>query len=525
MISTTGFPRSVRLVAMLALCSLRPCIAETCQALSKKQLSNAEIRATELIPQGIFKNGSDSVRVTADFCRVSLILRPSGDSDIRAEVWLPASTWNRKLQGAGNGGFAGSIDYGSLASAVSHGYAAAATDTGHQSDPSSADWAFGHPEKIVDFGYRAIHEMTIAAKTLVAAFYGDKPAHAYLNACSNGGRQGLMEAQRYPADYDGVAAGAPTYYWTRLMTTLIFNLQALSKPGSGISAAKLPAIEAAALALCDSRDGVNDGVIENPLRCRFNPDVLLCKGAETDACLTKPQITALKAIYGGAKTSKGVAILPGYEAGGEAEPLGWRTWITGENRAASFQSVLGAGFFKFMVYADPNWDYAGSSIGQDMTLADEKLGSVLNATDADLRPFERRGGKLILYHGWNDAAVPPRGTIDYYMSVMKEMGPKETASFVRLFMIPGWGHCGGGTGPNIFGQSAAPRSDADHDMDAALERWVEQGKAPERIIATQMKPKTNPAEVLRTRPLCAYPLTGRWTGKGSTDSADNFVCR
>ena len=198
---------------VLFLCCWRPCIADTCQELSKRQLPNTEIRSAELIPQGIFKNGSDSLRVTANFCRVSLILGPSGDSHIRAEVWLPSSGWNRKLQGVGNGGFAGSIDYGSLASAVSHGYAAAATDTGHQANPSSADWALGHPEKIVDFGYRALHEMTVTAKVLVAAYYGENPARAYLNACSNGGRQGLMEAQRYPADYDGIAAGAPTYYW------------------------------------------------------------------------------------------------------------------------------------------------------------------------------------------------------------------------------------------------------------------------------------------------------------------------
>jgi hypothetical protein len=509
----------------LVLCCWRPCVADTCQELSKRQLSNAEIGSTELIPQGIFKNGSDSVKVTEDLCRVSLILRPSADSDIRAEVWLPSTRWNRKLQGVGNGGFAGTIDYSSLASAVSHGYAAAATDTGHQSDPSSADWALGHPEKTVDFGYRAVHEMTVTAKALVAAYYGENPARAYLNACSNGGRQGLMEAQRYPADYDGVAAGAPTYYWTRLLTASIFNLQALSEPGSGISAAKLPAIESAALAVCDARDGVKDGMIENPVRCRFNPEVLLCREPETDACLTKPQITALKAIYGGAKTSKRVPILPGFEAGGEAEPLGWGTWITGGNGVAGFQSTLGIGFFKFMVYADPKWDYRKSSTDQNAALADEKLASILNATDPDLRPFESRGGKLILYHGWNDASVPPRGTIDYYKNVVKELGPKETAKFVRLYMIPGWGRCGGGTGPNIFGQSTVPMSDAEHDMEAALERWVEQGKAPERIIATQMMPKTTPAEILRTGPLCAYPLTAHWTGTGSTDKADNFVCR
>jgi feruloyl esterase len=454
-----------------------------------------------------------------------MVLKPSADSDIHVEVWLPASGWNKKFQGIGNGGFAGSIDWNSLASAVSHGYAAAATDTGHQAGGTDAAWALKHPEKIADFGYRAIHETADRAKSVIAAFYGEEAKHSYFNSCSNGGRQALMEAERYPGDYDGIAAGAPANYWTHLLTTAIFDVQALSQPGSAITSSKLPAIQGAALTACDALDGVEDGVIENPEQCHFDPGVLLCKGPETDACLTAPQIAAVRAIYGGAQTSSGEVILPGFAPGGEAEPLGWTEWITGTGGNPSQQYAFGVNFFRYMVYDDPAWDYKSSTADQNVKLADERMASTLNATDADLQKFESRGGKLILYHGWSDAAIPPRNTVNYYQSVMRKMGAENAATFVRLFMVPGWEHCGGGAGPNVFGQGGVPRADADHDIDAALERWVEQGTAPERVVATKIQPGSNPPVAARTRPLCAYPLTAHWKGSGSTDDASNFVCK
>jgi feruloyl esterase len=516
--------RYLPLLVLFGLISL-PSYAASCASIGALQLQNAAITSAQSLPAGPFTAGDRPVKVQTAFCRVSMVLKPSADSDINVEIWLPASGWNGKFQGIGNGGFAGSIDYNSLASAVSHGYAAAATDTGHHADGTDASWALNHPEKIADFGYRAIHETASNAKAVISAFYGQAPRHSYFNSCSNGGRQALMEAQRYPEDYDGIAAGAPANYWTHLLTTAIFDVQALSEPGSDIASSKLPAIEGGAQAACDKLDGVRDGVIENPAQCHFDPGVLLCNGPETDACLTRPQIGAIRKIYEGSKTSSGALILPGFSPGGEAEPLGWATWITSTGNNPSLQFAFGTNFFKFMVYNDPTWDYKTSTTDQNVKMADERMTTSLNATNPDLRKFETRGGKLILYHGWSDAAIPPLNTVNYYQSVVKKMGAHNTANFIRLFMVPGWQHCGGGTGPNVFGQGSVPRGDADHDIDAALERWVEKGTAPERVVATRLKPGSNPPEALRTRPLCAYPLTAHWNGSGSTDSAANFGCK
>jgi hypothetical protein len=512
------------LLALAAFASL-PASAATCSDLATLQLPHASVTTAQAVPAGTFTSGSGPVKVAVAFCRVAVVLKPSEDSDIHVEIWLPASRWNGKFQGVGNGGFAGSIDFNALAGAVAHGYATAATDTGHHAGGTDAAWALNHPEKITDFGHRAIHETAEAAKGVIFAFYGATPKRSYFNSCSNGGRQALMEAERYPADYDGIVAGAPADYWTHLLTTAIYNLQAVSAPGNAIAVSKLPAIEGAALAACDALDGVKDGVIENPAQCHFDPGVLLCKGAETDACLTAPQIAALRKIYVGAKTSKGERILPGFSPGGEAEPGDWAQWITGAGGNPSLQSAFGTNFFKYMVYNDASWDYKTSTTDQNVKLADERMASTLNATDPDLKKFESRGGKLILYHGWSDAAIPPENSVDYYRSVVKKMGSKDAATFVRLFMVPGMGHCGGGAGPNVFGQNGVPRADPDHDLEAALERWVEQGAAPEQVVATKLKPGTNPPVALRTRPLCAYPLTAHWTGSGSTDDAADFVCK
>ena len=518
---------SLPLLALSAIACLTcvPSRAATCASLATLQLPEATIASAESVPAGSFTSPGGPVKTAVDFCRVAIVLKPSADSDIHVEIWLPASRWNGKFQGIGNGGFAGSIDFNALAAAVAHGYAAAATDTGHQAGGTDASWALNHPEKIADFGFRAIHQTAEAAKGVIFAFYGAAPKRSYFSSCSNGGRQALMEAERYPADYDGIVAGAPANYWTHLLTTAIYNLQALSEPGSAISASKLPAIETAALAACDTLDGVKDGVIENPAQCRFDPGVLLCKGTETDACLTAPQIAAVRKIYGGAKTSKGEPILPGFAPGGEAEQGDWAAWITGSGGNPSLQDAFGTNFFKYMVYNDAAWDYKTSTTDHNVKLADDKMALALNATDPELKKFESRGGKLILYHGWSDAAIPPQNTVDYYRSVVKKMGAKDAATFVRLFMVPGMGHCGGGSGPNVFGQAGVPRTDPEHDIEAALERWVEQGAAPEQVVASKLRAGTNPPVVARTRPLCVYPLTAHWKGSGSTDDASSFVCK
>jgi feruloyl esterase len=390
---------------------------------------------------------------------------------------------------------------------------------------TDAAWAMGHAEKIADFGYRAIHETAEKAKAVISAFYGRGPRHSYFASCSNGGRQALMEAQRFPADYDGIIAGAPANFWTHLLAAAAFDVKAtLAEPGSYIPARKLPAIQAAALSACDSLDGVKDGLIENPAQCHFEPATMLCHGPESDSCLTATQVAALTKVYAGPRNSKGEQVFPGYSPGGEAEPGGWATWITGPAPQQALMFAFGTHFFQSMVYADPAWDFRNFQVDRDTKIADDKMGGLLNSTDPDLKRFKERGGKLILYHGWSDAAIPAQNTIDYYQSVVSKMGARDSASFVRLFMVPGMQHCGGGSGPNSFVASAA-EGDAQHDMGRALEHWVEDGVAPEQIIATGYKSRSDPASgVARTRPLCPYPQIARWKGSGSTDDAANFVC-
>lgn len=499
----------------------------TCESLSALALTTTTIFSAQTVPAGSFAPpaGAPIPNLPA-FCRVSGSISPSSDSDIRFEVWMPASGWNHKLQGVGNGGFAGSIDFGALGSAISRGYAVAATDTGHTAGAIEAAWALGHPEKVTDFGYRAIHETAVKARALTAAFYGDGPKRAYFSSCSNGGRQALMEAQRYPADYDGIIAGAPANYWTHLLTAAIWDLQVQTDPEMRVPATKLPAIEAAMLAACDKQDGVADGVIDNPPACRFEPAVLLCKSAETDACLTPAQVDGLKKLLSGPQSSAGRTVFPGHLPGGlTGGGGGWGAWVTGgATGAPSIGAQFGNGFFANMVLGRPV-DARAFSVDRDMQAADVKLAATLNATDPDLKPFAQRGGKLIVYHGWSDPAISAMNTIDYYDSVVAKMGAKNAAAVMRVFMVPGLQHCAGGPGPNVFGQNTASTGDRQHDIAAALEAWVEQGTAPAEIIATKYKTGTNPASgVLRTRPLCPYPQVARWTGTGSTDDAANFTC-
>jgi len=501
--------------------------AATCEGLAELKLPNTAITAAQSVATGAFTPPTGSAAPYKElpaFCRVTGVIKPANDSEIKFEVWLPSANWNGKLHGIGNGGFAGSISYTGLAGALARGYATASTDTGHGG--TDASWALGHPEKLVDYGYRAIHEMTEKAKLVVKAFYGDGPKRSYFASCSNGGRQALMEAQRYPDDYDGIVAGAPANAFTQILTGFAWNMQSLlNDPANYIPAKKLKAIEAAALAACDARDGVTDGVLDDPTKCGFDPAVLQCKGAETDECLTEKQIAALKKIYAGPRNAKGQQIIPGFVPGGETGPGGWTPWITGATPTAALQFFFSTQAFKHMVYNDPAWDYKSFDLERDGKLADEKLAPVLNATDPNLKAFGARGGKLIIYHGWNDAALPPMNTVNYFQSVVAKLGQRQTDSFVRLFMAPGVQHCGGGPGPDSFGQMVtSAQSDPQHDLTLALERWVEQGVAPERVIATKRQGANPQAPAARTRPLCPYPQVARYKGSGSTDDAANFNC-
>jgi tannase/feruloyl esterase len=499
--------------------------AATCEALADLKLPNTAITAAQSVAAGTFTTSAGSPALYKDlpaFCRVAGLIKPTNDSEIKFEVWLPSANWNGKFQGVGNGGFAGSIYYIGLAGALARGYATASTDTGHSG--SDAAWALGHPEKIVDYGYRGIHEMTEKAKLIIKAFYGDVPKRSYFASCSNGGRQALMEAQRYPEDYDGIIAGAPSNAFTHILTGFLWNMQAtLNDPASYISSKKLKAIEAAALAACDARDGATDGVLDDPTKCGFDPAVLRCKGAETDECLTEKQVAALKKIYAGPRNAKGQQIIPGFPPGGETGLAGWTPWITGGTPTSALQFFFSTQTFKNMVHNDPNWDYKTFDLERDGKLADEKLAAVLNATDPNLKAFSARGGKLIIYHGWSDAALPPVNTINYFKSVVASLGQKQTDGFARLFMAPGMQHCAGGPGPDSFGQTVTKtQSDPQHDLTLALERWVEQGVAPDKVIATKRQGAN--ADVARTRPLCPYPQVARYKGSGSIDDAANFSC-
>ena len=513
-------------VTLLACVSAIPAVAASCESLAGLQLPNTSINLAQAVPAGTFTpQGGQPIPNLPAFCRVSGVIKPSPDSDIQFEVWLPASGWNGKLLGAGNGGFAGSISLRELGAAVTRGYAAAATDTGHKGGATDATWALDHPQKVIDFGYRAIHETADKAKAIIAALYGGGPKRSYFSSCSNGGRQALMEAQRYPADYDGIIAGAPANYWTHLLTEAIWDVQALTQdPASYIPPSKLPAIQNATLAACDSLDGVKDGVIDNPAQCHFDPSVLLCKGPDSDACLTAPQVAALQKLYSGPLNFKGKPVYLGHAPGGETGGGGWSTWVTGLAPGKSLGFAFGTNFFTNMVFEKSTWDYHTFDVDREIKAADDKLARVLNATDPDLKRFESRGGKLILYHGWSDAAIPPVNAIDYYQSVVTKMGAKDAGQFVRLFMVPGMQHCGGGPGPNSFG-SLVPQGDPQHDMAAALEHWVEDGVAPSQIVATRYKGANPASGVERTRPLCPYPQVAHWKGTGSTDDAANFVCQ
>ena len=503
-----------------------PAAAATCESLATLGRPNTTITAAESVTRGSFKPpmGPAMEKLPA-FCRVAGVIKPASDSEIMFEVWMPSSGWNGKFYGVGNGGFAGSITFPGLASALRRGFATASTDTGHEAGVTDAKWAMGHHEKVVDFGYRAVHETAETAKAVIAAFYGDGPKKSYFSSCSNGGREALMEAQRYPADYDGIVAGAPANNWTHLLSTATWEAQVLvSDPADYIPAAKLPAIEAAALSACDANDGVKDGVIENPAACHFDPSVLLCKGEESNSCLTEAQIGTLKKIYTGPQDSKGKPMYLGYSPGGEPGPNGWGGWISGGGAGKSLQYAFGTNFFKYMVFDNPDWDIKTFSVEHNMKVADDKVGQILNATDSNLKKFKDRGGKLIVYHGWSDAAIPPANAIQYYNSVVSKMGAKQTDQFVRLFMVPGMQHCGGGPGPNSFGQTSEVDGDAQHDINRAVEQWVENGVAPAQIIATKYKTANPASGVERTRPLCPYPQVAQWKGSGSSDDAANFTC-
>jgi feruloyl esterase len=501
--------------------------ATPCQILGTLSLPDTRIQFAQLTAATTMLGPGSVLVKTPEFCRVGGVIAPSSDSEIHFEVWLPASGWNGRFRGTGNGGFAGSINYSEMAAALRDGYATASTDTGHRADGIDADWALGHPEKITDFGYRAIHEMTVKAKAVIQSFYGEAPKHSFFSSCSNGGRQALMEAQRFPEDYDGILAGAPANYWTHL---LVANFYAAAKPmldnsASYISKDKIPAIAKAVLAACDAADGLKDGIVSDPASCHFDPATIVCNGVETNSCLTPPQAASLKRIYAGAHNADGTLIYPGYEPGGEDGGGGWSGWITGAQAGLSAGVLFSTGFLRNMVFNNSSWTYKGTNLSDSLSAADSKMAGILNSTDANLKPFQARGGKLILYHGWSDAAIPAANAISYYQNVTQAMGESTVDGFLRLYLPPGMQHCAGGPGPNSFGQFGVLKAgDAQHDIFTSLVDWVEKDSAPSAIIATKYANDDPAKPIEMTRPICPYPLAAKYDGSGDDKKAESFTC-
>lgn len=507
-----------------------------CEELARVELPGAVITGAKAIDAGGFigpsqvfsgRDLSAYYKTLPAFCRVTAEAKPTADSDIKMEIWMPLAAWNGKLQGLGNGGFAGLIDYAELGAPMAKGFATVATDAGHTGSPIDATWALGHPEKVIDFGHRGIHEMTRVARLAIEKFYGSGPKKAYFMGCSDGGREALMEAQRYPADYDGIIAGAPANYWTGLLSTAVSDTQALTlNPASFIPQSKIPAIASAVVSACDATDGVRDGILNDPRQCHFDPALIACKEqADSDKCLTGAQVIALKKIYAGLQDGQGHKIFPGYLPGAEEGQGGWGLWITGPAPAKSLMAMFGLGFFSDMVYEKADWDYKSFTAESGIQSAKEKTAHALDATDPNLGAFRSHGGKLILYHGWNDPAIPAINSVDYYKEVAAKMGQAQTNSFVRLYMVPGMQHCGGGPGTDMFGQSGRePFDDPQRNVRVALEQWVESGKPPSTIIAARAGRASTESAPAMTRPLCPYPLSAKYKGSGDTNRAESFVC-
>ena len=430
-------------------------------------------------------------RTIPEFCRVQLVLKPSSDSLINMELWLPpADKWNGKFLGAGNGGFAGSIQGmgNEMPQALRLGYATAGTDTGHQDD--GGEWAIGHPEKMIDFGYRATHEMTLKAKQLVKAFYDRGPQFSYFKSCSTGGRMAVMEAQRYPEDYDGIIAGALANRHIHMWTAGVERSVSLARhPEQAISAAHATLVNNLVMNTCDT---LKEGFLNNPRACHVDFSSLKCSAGKADStCLTDAQMKTVETFYGGVKNSKGELIFSGQALG---NPIG----------ASPANPNPGAGTFDLVriAYNDKDYPWEKFELDRDMKYLDEKIGYV-DAVNPDLSKFKSSGGKLLLYHGWGDTGITPENTILYYESVLNKMG-KDQSNWMRLFMAPGMAHCGNGPGVNSF------------DSISALEKWVEKGQAPETILG-------NGANGM-TRPLCPYPQYADYKGTGDKKDASNWSC-
>jgi feruloyl esterase len=509
---------------LLLVLSFAPLLrAENCDAIKALKLPDTTITRAERVTSGTVDGpGIDHpLKDLPAFCRVIGMLRPSADSMIRFEVWLPEKDWNQRFLGVGNGGFAGMIGYQNLAGNLKRGFATAGSDAGHQGKAEDASWAYQHPEKIKDFGWRAVHLTAERSKQIVKAYYGKAVEKAYFDSCSDGGREALMEAQRFPQDYDGILAGAPANAWSHMLTSWVDVTQVtMGDPRAYVSSLKLPAVQKAALAACDQLDGVKDGIINDPQQCHFDPEVLLCKEEDSLTCLTGLQLNSLRKYYSGGNDSAGKAIFPGMSMGDEAG--GWPAWIVGEGPGSGSGSSYVENYFRYMVTGDTKWNVLTAKVDESLAEAVSKTAVDLDSTNPDLSAFAARGGKLILYHGWNDPAISPWNTIAYYQSVQQSMGAGKAAGFLELYMAPGMEHCAGGPGPSAFGQlGISTEGSSKYGVFDALVDWVEKGVPSGAVVATKYDADK---KVVMTRPLCPYPRIAKYKGTGDSNDAANFAC-
>jgi len=493
----------------------------SCEALADLKLPETTITSAVVVPAGPFTmpttspgggfNGRTAPPVDVpSFCRVSGNIEPTN----HFEVWLPMKdAWNGRFEMVGGGGLAGVISYRAMVPNIKAGYVTSSTDTGHQVGDDS--W-LRDKAKVIDYGYRSVHETTLKSKAILAAFYGKPAKYNYFNGCSTGGRQGLMEAQRYPNDYDGIVSGSAVNWFVKThVTQLWMQLAAKEKPESHLSQDDLNLIHNAVLAKCDQMDGVKDGILNDPRQCKFDPAVLQCKAGQKSGCLTEAQVTTVRKLYEGPVDPKtGEKIWYGMEPGSEAPPAfihGWNFEVEGKGL-----TDIPLHYFRDMVFQDDNWDWTKFDFDKDVKTTEERTGEILNAIDPDLEPFASHGGKIVIYHGWDDPAIFPRGAVKYYEDVVDTERAKnpddamdKTQSFARLFMIPGMGHCGSGPGTDKF------------DMQSAVEAWVEKGEAPKDIMASH---KDKDGNVTMSRPLCPYPQVAKYDGQGDPTKAASFTC-
>ncbi len=491
--------------------------AATCEGLAAVKLPHTAILSAQSVAAGAFRPppGPSGPPGFAPpryddlpaFCRVLAAAHPSSDSDIRIEVWLPVpSAWNGKLRGTGNGGLGGGTGASprALANAMRGGYATVGTNTGHQGNSS---YAIDHPEQIKDFGYRSAHEMTLTTKALMRAFYGRGPRLSYMAEEGGGTIAALSEAQRYPADYDAIAATGMASYLTHHVFGQMWVWQAThATAASFIPPQKYAVLHAAALQACDAADGLEDGIIGDPEHCHFDPGVTLCKGVDAPDCLTAAQVEAARKIYRGPYNPRThVSIYSPLYPGSE---LGWALLA-----APPKPFNISLDFFEYFVFRDTSWDYRTRPVNydSDVALADAPENLPADAVDPNLNAFFDRGGKLLLIGGWNDAAVPPRVAVDYYKAVLAKVGARKVRASMRFFMVPGLGHGLGRNGAENF----------DADPLAILVNWKEHGIVPDQLIVTHYR---NGMEVGK-RLVCQYPLIAYYNGSGNTEDPSSYHCR